>query len=590
MPGPLAIPDLRAPCPGCGHLAEPTGGPLNFCPRCGLDLRETARRAPPADPLVGRVIADRYRLVSLLGEGGMGAVYRAEHVQMGKALAVKVLRGDFARDPSAAERFRAEARIVSRLSHPHTIAVFDFGELPERGFYLAMEYVPGQDLARALREGGALSEARAVGIAQQVLGSLAEAHESGVVHRDMKPANVMLMQARPGEDFAKVLDFGIAKLRDEAGGATTGAGAVVGTPSCLAPEQARGGPVDARADLYAMGCLLYELVSGRPPFTAASPVAVITAHLHDAPPPLREVAPGVSRRLAEVVHRALRKDPAERFPSADAMRDALAGPGHAARPSRRPALPRAAGELELASREDFRDGLEQGALERQVGVLRPPRLVTPARAALAIAAALAAGAAWRWDDLYAALAAAAPAIATQVPAALRPDAAAWVEREPNDGAAEATPLPLLPRADGVPAAEVRGAIGAPRRPDEGDLDVYRLVVPDGAGGRVLRARWHAAGAAPDQGIPGLAVTLSLNRAPAGAERAPLVAAAGEGGPGAAEALSAEVEPGTYWLSVRERHAAGAAPAARPEAPYALEVELAPRAASEAAGEGDGPHK
>jgi serine/threonine-protein kinase len=390
MPGPLAIPDLPAPCPGCGHLAEPGAGPVNFCPRCGLDLRATARRAPPGDPLVGRVIADRYRLVSLLGEGGMGAVYRAEHVRMGKALAVKVLRGDFARDPAAAGRFRAEARIVSRLSHPHTIAVFDFGELPERGLYLAMEYVPGQDLARALREGGAFSEARAVGVAQQVLGSLAEAHEAGVVHRDMKPANVMLMQARPGEDFAKVLDFGIAKLRDEAGGSTTGAGAVVGTPSCLAPEQARGGPVDARADLYAMGCLVYELVSGRPPFTADSPVAVIRAHLEDAPPPLQQVAPGVSRRLAEVVHRALRKDPAERFATADAMRAALAGPGRPA-PPRRPALPRAAGELELASREDFRDGLEHGALERQVGVLRPQRLVTPAGVALAVAAALAAG-------------------------------------------------------------------------------------------------------------------------------------------------------------------------------------------------------
>src|SRR5512138_389019 len=257
-------------CPSCGHRADPGSGPLNFCPDCGADLRAAPAEDPSGD-YIGRVIADRYRLIAQIGEGGMGSVYKAEHIRMGKALALKILHGDFSSDASAVERFRAEAQIVSRLSHPHTIGVFDFGEIDRGGgFYLAMEYVPGKDVATVLRESGPLPEPRAAEIGQQVLGSLAEAHDAGIVHRDMKPGNVMLMQTRSGEDFVKVLDFGIAKLRDESASAasTTSAGAIVGTPNYLAPEQARGDPVDARADLYAVGCLLHELLAGRPPFQA----------------------------------------------------------------------------------------------------------------------------------------------------------------------------------------------------------------------------------------------------------------------------------------------------------------------------------
>ena len=198
MEGDDAFSGVRPPCPTCGYLADPSGGAVNFCPKCGQDLRPGAGEPTQRTGLLGGVVADRYRLIGLLGEGGMGAVYKAEHIRMGKALAVKILRGDFARDVAAVERFRAEARIVSRLSHPHTIAVFDFGEVEALGgFYLAMEYVPGRDLAEVLREEGRLPQARAAEIGQQILGSLAEAHEAGIVHRDMKPGNVMLMQARP---------------------------------------------------------------------------------------------------------------------------------------------------------------------------------------------------------------------------------------------------------------------------------------------------------------------------------------------------------------------------------------------------------
>jgi serine/threonine-protein kinase len=351
--------EQRPPCSRCGYLVEPAAGAVNFCPGCGQDLRASAGPEPAAAPsLVNTVVADRYRLLSMLGEGGMGAVYKAEHIRMGKALALKVLRGDFAGEARSVSLFRAEAQIVSRLSHPHTIAVFDFGELDRtEGFYLAMEYVPGRDLAAVLQEAERLPEARVIDIGQQILGSLAEAHDAGIVHRDIKPGNVMLMRTRSGEDFVKVLDFGIATLRDEpAAATTTSVGAIIGTPSYLSPEQARGTEVDTRSDLYSVGALLYELTAGRPPFHGMSPVAVVSAHLHDPPPALRTVAPGVSEGLAAVIHRALEKKVDRRWGSADEMRGALLQLGTPRAPTG-PITPRSAtlitGDLALASREDF---------------------------------------------------------------------------------------------------------------------------------------------------------------------------------------------------------------------------------------------
>ncbi len=565
-------------CPGCGRAADPAAGPLNFCPDCGAALAAgPGFDAGGSGTFLGKVIAERYRLLALLGEGGMGAVYKAEHVRMGKALAVKVLRGAFAREPGAAERFRAEARIVSRLSHPHTIAVFDFGEIDDgSGFYLAMEYVPGKDLAAVLRDAGRLPERRVAEIGRQVLGSLAEAHDAGIVHRDVKPGNVMLMQTRSGDDFVKVLDFGIAKLRDEASqasqaSAATGA-AIVGTPSALAPEQARGGPVDGRADLYAVGCLLHELASGRPPFEARSPMAVISAHLHQAPPSLAEHAPGTSRRLAEVVLRALAKRPEDRYASADEMRDALLGVGEegAGAPRRaRPGTPQVTGALQIARREDFQD------FERQVRALRRSRVLPPLLAALLV---LAAGAgAWRWPDLYALLAARAPALAARVPEPLRPPARAdGAEQEPNDLPARANPLVLPPGPDGREGggvAAVRGHVGARLSARTGDVDVFRLEVPPAEGRRVLVATWR--GEREGEGIRGLDVALTLNRAPAGdGAAAPLLATADRGGPGRPERLVAAVEAGTHYLAVRERHAEAEGPVEKPTDAYLLEVRLA----------------
>ena len=179
---------------------------------------------------MGRVIGDRYRLIAPIAEGLSSSVFKAEHVRMGKALCIKILRGPLARDPELAARFRTEARVVSRLSHPHTIAVFDFGELEgNEGFYLAMEYLHGENLYDVLRREGRLPEARAAAIGDQLLGALGEAHEAGIVHRDVKPANVMLLQPKADADFVKLLDFGIAEIEGQ------GPGGGLGTPTYLSP-------------------------------------------------------------------------------------------------------------------------------------------------------------------------------------------------------------------------------------------------------------------------------------------------------------------------------------------------------------------
>jgi serine/threonine-protein kinase len=569
----------RPSCPQCGYLAE-TAGAVNFCPKCGHDLRAAPGERTLTNAWLNQVIADRYRLLSLLGEGGMGAVYKAEHIRMGKALALKILRGDFAREPGAVARFRSEAQIVSRLSHPHTIAVFDFGEIGEAdGFYLAMEYVPGKDLAHVLREQGRITDVRAAEIGQQILGSLAEAHDAGIVHRDMKPGNVMLMQTRSGEDFVKVLDFGIAKLRDEHESSTTSAGAIVGTPNYLSPEQARGDSPDARTDLYSLGCVLYELVAGRPPFVAPNPLAVVSAHLHQAPQPLGEVAPGVSQEYAAVVHRALAKNPADRFGSADEMRDALLRLGEPSIPRREnPTVPELTGELQIANRDDFAD------FERQLRALKRARIAAPVTVAVLLA--LGGLVFWRWPDVYGFLDDRFPSIAEALPASFRPaDLYDGVEHEPNDSPAQANPLPIPPGPDGRRGggtAVMRGHIGAKLNDSTGDVDVFRIEVPPTGGRSVLVADWS--GEKEGEGIRGLDVALTLNRQRPGADRrssAPLVANVDRGGPGRPETLAAAVEPGTYYLAVRERHRDDTGPVEKPTDWYVLSVRLtAPRPGEE----------
>lgn len=268
----------------------------------------------------GRVLAGRYELGRVLGAGGMATVYLARDRVLQRTVAVKVLDPPYAQDPSFVERFRAEARTAAGLSHPNIVAVFDSGS--DGGVhYLVMEYVPGESLAGLLHRHGRLPPRRAAELAGQVCAALAAAHAQGVVHRDIKPGNVLLA----GDGLVKVTDFGIAKAAT--GHTVTGSGVVLGTAAYLPPEQARGGPVDPRSDVYSLGCVLYELLTGAPPFGSAAdspPVAIAARQVNQPPEPPSWRNPQVDPWLDAVVLTALAKPPARRYQSAQAMQGDLA--------------------------------------------------------------------------------------------------------------------------------------------------------------------------------------------------------------------------------------------------------------------------
>ncbi|MEO7032441.1 MAG: serine/threonine-protein kinase [Polyangiaceae bacterium] len=244
---------------------------------------------PERDPLLGTILAGRYRIEELVGAGGMGAVYRAEHVHMRKAVAVKVLHRAMTAFPEVVARFEREAVAGGRIEHPNVVAASDFGKLEDGSFYLVLEFVEGQSLARLVGKTGPLSALRALRIARQIVAALQAAHGAGIVHRDLKPDNVMLIDKDEDADFVKVLDFGIAKIKVEENTeqqVLTQIGTVFGTPEYMSPEQARGELVDARADLYTVGVILYEMLSGISPFKDDDLVVVLTRHLTAEPPPL----------------------------------------------------------------------------------------------------------------------------------------------------------------------------------------------------------------------------------------------------------------------------------------------------------------
>jgi serine/threonine-protein kinase len=273
--------------------------------------------------LVGSVLDGRYRLCSHLASGGMGAIFRAEHVYMRKELAVKLLRPELSALPDLAERFRREAEIAASLEHDHIVRVSDFGRSPEGWLFLAMELLEGESLFERMRA-GPLQPEEAVPILAQVCDGLEAAHALGVVHRDLKPENVFLCRAR--RPWVKLLDFGIAKITDPLARSDTAAGVVVGTPEYVSPEQASGAPVDARADVYAVGIVGFGLLAGRHPFDAPDARALLMMQATQPVPSLAEARPDLVRRwpgLCEAIARACAKDPSERFQSAGALRDAL---------------------------------------------------------------------------------------------------------------------------------------------------------------------------------------------------------------------------------------------------------------------------
>jgi serine/threonine-protein kinase len=279
-----------------------------------------------ADPRLGTTLEGRYRLDEVIGAGGMGVVYKGEQLGLAKPVAVKFLHEAMARLPDLVKRFRREVAIMSRLAHPHLVSIIDsgvHGEVP----YLVMDYCAGHSLGVVIDE-GALPPARAVSIARQVLAGAGHAHLNGVVHRDLKPDNILLLDGVQG-DFVKILDFGLAKaVHGDGGDASqlTTTGSAMGTPGHMAPEQVKGLPTDERSDVYAVGTILYQMIVGRKPFVAESPLAVLRMQVDDAPQPLRRAAPGarVSAELEAAVLRALAKRREDRWQTADAFARALA--------------------------------------------------------------------------------------------------------------------------------------------------------------------------------------------------------------------------------------------------------------------------
>ena len=305
-------------CPTCG-----TEYPSDerFCPRDG-----TALRAPDGGAeLVGSIIADRYHVIRKLGEGGMGRVYLAEHVKMGRMSAVKVMNRTMALDPDAISRFNREAANASRISHQHVAQVYDFGETAEGLIYLAMEYVEGEPLTDILQRTGALPPERAAEIVRQTGEALSVAHDMGIVHRDLKPDNIMIARARDGGDLVKVVDFGIAKAANIEAQKVTRTGLIVGTPEYMSPEQIAGDPLDGRSDIYALGLVAFNIFTGRLPFLSKTAQESVIMRLTEPPRRLAEIRPEIpwSPAVQAVMDRALQRDAALRFASASEFGRAL---------------------------------------------------------------------------------------------------------------------------------------------------------------------------------------------------------------------------------------------------------------------------
>ncbi len=317
-------PTMMAPTLARAALVPPTAGAV-------VDEEATGGDEATGDPLIGFVVAGRYRILERLGRGGMGVVYKVEHLRLGKLVAMKLLAGELARRPEVARRFEREASLAARLSHRNTVQVFDYG-VSDGLTWLVMELVPGRDLSQMLRSEGPIAPVRAVRLVAQVCASLEEAHALGIVHRDIKPGNVMVARGPGGEEVAKVLDFGLAKLRHGSEfNDVSGRNALLGTPAYMAPEQIDGRPVDARTDVYALGAMLYRMLTGEAVFRGHFGLwETLARHLVESPDPLRKRAPhlDIPEALEAVVLRALAKRPDNRYASVSELREALLGAVH----------------------------------------------------------------------------------------------------------------------------------------------------------------------------------------------------------------------------------------------------------------------
>ena len=323
--------ELRAERPFCPACEVFLNKEAMFCADCGLPLNLPGKGAAhpyyenqyqaslptvrlfDVDPLIGHVIDGKYELVAKLGEGGMSVVYRARRAHIGDDVAVKILLGKFVKDDAALARFRREARAAAMLRHPNVITIHDFGETDDdhAPAYIVMEFVRGAPLRELLKSENHFSIERAVRLMRGICAGVSAAHRQGVVHRDLKPENILVVA--PDDDFefesVRVVDFGLAKLLADAGAGP--AGTVVGTPHYMSPEQAMGEPLDTRSDVYSLGAMFYEMLSGKRPFDGDTVSGVINRHLYEAPPPL-PASLNIPRRIASGIMQALSKDPDER--------------------------------------------------------------------------------------------------------------------------------------------------------------------------------------------------------------------------------------------------------------------------------------
>jgi eukaryotic-like serine/threonine-protein kinase len=450
----------------CGACGQRFSGDARFCPFDGEPLAPASDFDSKRDPLIGTVVDKRYEVLEVLGEGGMGTVYRVRHTALGRSFALKALRRDLANDAELSARFIGEAKAAAAISHPNVVQITDFGALPSGEPYFVMELLDGVPLSWLIKNGGPLPAGRAVRILRQVAEALGAAHDAGIVHRDLKPDNIHVAGATADRDVVKVLDFGLAKVAGSS--RLTRQGMVFGTPHYMSPEQAAGEPVDHRADIYSLGVVMYEMFTGTVPFEADSYMGVLTKHMYVVPTPPSQVIGGRELgALEDITLRCLEKKPAQRFASMNellAELDAIAryteageldvGPSSTSQaPSVRSVL---ADELEAPSAEELQIAL------RRAGVgARSKRWPVLAACLLALVAA---GVVWL--ALRSGPAAPQPSAAkgsTLLPAAKPAPPATQPAASPEPSAAAATePAQSAPVAAAVRPASVAGPSTSPR--------------------------------------------------------------------------------------------------------------------------------
>jgi eukaryotic-like serine/threonine-protein kinase len=498
-------------CPQCKTTYPPH---VRICAVDGTVLDQQPAPAA-ADPNLGTLLAGKYRLESLLGRGGMGAVYKATHVMLGRPVAVKMIKPDLVGSPEMVRRFQREARAATSLDHPHIVRVYDLGETDDGTLYIAMEFVEGATLKDAIRSGGPMAPERIARFAAMVASALSTAHRQHVVHRDLKPQNLVLTTNSQGQESLKLLDFGIAKTFEDGATQLTAAGYALGTPHYMAPEQATGKEIDGRADIYALGVIVYEMLVGDVPFNDASTPAILIKHMTEPPEPPSRRRPGIHPALETIALTCLEKDPQRRYQSASDVTAAL-----------RDAFPN---EVPSATREFTGLGTAAASATDAATIVTPspaPAVVSPATSAAPPAAGTA-----------------AQQPAASVPAVVPVAEAVPPPRPPVPEPAPAPPPPPATRPTMAAAVEPPVAAAAASAPAARKGSTARLLVVLGGVAALLFLAVGAAGFVAYR-------AWTAGNAPVGS-------------------VAAEAPPATPTMATHDDHAAGDLAAGAPAAPADL---------------------